>query len=479
MLEENKTYLIGDRVDNLEIFLLEGVNNFVFDGNGSELLIEKCTNSFLRLENCTNVKFQNVDVDYKEVQFSQGKVLELNPEKGYMILDIEEGYPLPAATDWVHKHYTNARTGKWWFGQFMDPTEDRLKYTKYDNYFVEACEHVKDRQYKITMQEGYGARLKYAEVGDRFVLNTRFSAYDIGDITSDGFDSMIMIRYSGDITFDNVNIYGSPGLGISAGLCWGRINLKSFGEKTKPGRLLCVNSDGVHYWRNRGGIIVQNSKFMNSLDDHINTKGEDAEVTAKINDYTYETDYDLNYRIGDELIFFDGVNHNTLAKAFLKGLDKKDGKFILTLDRPVYNTVEKNNESNTRATIIYNVDSSGRGSVIKDNTFMYSRRHAYISRSQNSVFENNTVIDCGGSGLAAENEIMTNSAEGPFPSSFTMRNNSITSKGNTYGYYPIEVKSWKAQTGDTKAIDGFLIEGNTVDVPNKYRGISVESVKDL
>lgn len=478
-LESDKTYLIGERADYLQYFHLEDAENLTIDGKNSELVFERCTNTFLKLDSCTNVTVKNLKVDYAELPFTQGVVSNINSDDGTFEMEIDEGYPLPATDEWVYNYWTNSRTGKWWFGQFMDPVEDRLKFTMYDNYFIDSVKKIDDGRYLLTAKDGYKSRLSYIDSGDRFVLNTRFSAYDIGDYTSDGTTSMIEVWESGDITFDNVNLYASPGLGVSVGLCWGRVRFNRFGEETKPGRLLCVNSDGIHYWRNRCGITVENSKFMNSLDDHINTKGEDAEVMEKIDDYTYVTDYDLNYRVGDELIFFDGENHNTLEKVFLKNIEKADGKFTLTLDRPVYDTVEKDNADGTRATIIYDIDSSGRGSVIRNNTFIYSRRHAYISRSQNSVFENNTVTDCGGSALAAENEIMSASSEGPFPSSFTMRNNTVVSKGTTYGYYPIEVKSWKATVGNTKAIDGFLIEGNTVDVPNKYRAISIESVKDL
>ena len=225
--------------------------------------------------------------------------------------------------------------------------------------------------------------------------------------------------------------------------------------------------------------MVENSTFMNSLDDHINTKGEDGIMLKRIDDYTYEVDNDLNYRMGDELIFFDPVNHMILSKAFLKEFEQvSSAKAIITVDRKIDGIVSR--EDNTvRPTIVYNVSASSAGTVVRNNTFMYSRRHAYLSRSKNSIFENNKVIECGGSGLIASNEIGSAASEGPFPSSFTMRNNKIAGPGTTYGYYPVEVKSWGAKPGDSMAIDGFLMENNIIEVDTGGKMISIESTQDL
>ena len=478
-LDENKTYLLGERVDNIGYFLLEDVENLVIDGKDSELIIEKCTNTFLDMHRCANVKIQNLEVDYKELPHSQGRILSVDIENGYFLMEIDEGYPLPAVDEWVHHYYTDARTGKWWFGQVMDSVEDRMKFTLYDNIFIESVKHVEGRVYKLTVKDGYAPRLVCAEPGDRFVLNTRTSAYDISNSTHERTPNMMIIQSSGDITLENVTIYGSPWLGGSIGLCWGKINFINFGEKTKPGRLLCVNSDGLHVWRNRAGILVENSTFMNNLDDHINTKGEDGIMLKRIDDYTYEVDHDLNYRVGDELIFFDVPNHKILAKAFLKEFDQvSSAKAIITVDRKIDGIVSRE-DATVRPTMVYNVSASSAGTIVRNNTFMYSRRHAYITRSQNSIFENNKVIECGGSGLIAKNEIGSASSEGPFPSSFTMRNNEIKAPGITNGYYPVEVKSWDAKLGNSAAVDGFLMENNIVEVDTESRMISIESTQDL
>ena len=80
------------------------------------------------------------------------------------------------------------------------------------------------------------------------------------------------------------------------------------------------------------------------------------------------------------------------------------------------------------------------------------------------------------------NELVTggsNRCEGPFPSTFTMRDNTVTGVGTTPGFYPIEVKSWDAKNGESKAIDGLLLENNSISQKNTDSFIVINSVKDL
>lgn len=490
VFEADKIYLVGERQDSMSYFELEEVRNLTIDGQGSEIVFEKCTNTFLNIENCANIRIENLSVDYKEPPFTQGKIIEVETKTGasdtteYFVLEIEEGYPLPTTDKWVKYYFSDERTGGWWFGQLIDSVEDRIKFVKYGNFMIDSVTNVGDRQYKITFDETSTYWSQFMEVGDRFVLNTRFSAYDIGDNTHSGSTSMIQVLNSGDITFENVTLYSAPWLGASVGCNWGRINFIGFGEKVRDGRLMAVNSDGIHCWRNKEGITVKNSTFMNSLDDQLNTKGEDAVITGKNSSNEVIVDYNLNFRVGDKLMVFDKESHTVLGIAYLKEFSVVGTGIKLVLDREI--------EGFSVGNLIYNADSSASGSVVSGNIFMNSRRHAYITRSENSIFENNDVIDCGGAAVSASNEIMSGSSEGPFPSSFTMRNNRISAPGTISGHYPVEVMSWKAINGESKAVDGFLIEDNIIDVavsdynmqilPSDKKVVTtirINSVKDL
>lgn len=250
-------------------------------------------------------------------------------------------------------------------------------------------------------------------------------------------------------------------MGVSVGMNYGRINFLNFGERLREGRLMCINSDGIHCWRNKEGVTVRNSTFMNSLDDQINTKGEDAIILSGSGD-EFVVDYNLNFRVGDKLIFLDkGDGTNATDKvirgtAYLKSFRSGGGGIILTLDRSI--------DGAKVGDLVYNSDSSTSGSVIEGNTFKNSRRHAYITRSENSLFQDNTVIDCGGSMVSGSNEFVGSSSEGPFPSSMTVRRNTMTAPRTT-DCYPIEVMSWNSTIDSSRAIKGLLLEDNEIDVP--------------
>lgn len=478
---ENKTYFVSERMDAFSFLDFYRVNNITLEGNGSKLLLANPTNSFVRVDYCNNIKIRNLSVEYMENCSSWGTIKSIDMDEGSMLLEIPENMPLPAANNWVQHFSPDGRTGGWWFGQLFDPVKDRLKFTYVDNYFVDAVYPHSGRTYKVIIRPSQARNLQYAEIGDRFVLNTRYGAYDMSDSAKEGGNAGFTIRWSSDVVVEGVNVYDANGFFASVGMCPGRIKFINSGMLTKDGDLLAVNSDGIHYWRCRGGLVVDGCTFMNNLDDHINTKGEEAVVLNKINARTFEVDWDQNYREGDEILFFDPVECKVIGKAYLKSWSSKSGRFTLTVDRDIEGVVGRESEKIQKSTIVYNVDCSARGTVIRNSKFMYSRRYAYISRSQNTVFENNEIIDCGASMVCAQNEINSgsDSAEGPFPSSFTCRNNIYKGDGMTYGYYPLEVTSFKAPFGATAAIDGFLLENNEIDVACMLGAMNINSVENL
>lgn len=472
VLDANKTYLVSEKVDTWAFFDLNGTENFVFDGNGSKILFESATNTFIGMKSCTNVQFLNIDAQWKEHTSTQGAITSIDIDKKRFVLNIDEGYPLPPTDEWVSE--IQGGTGAWTWSQIMEPNEDRLKIMPRDHYVIESVKEVGDRLYMIQLNTNSSWGLESLNTGDRFTIKTKQFAYDFSSTGKNGSINAIDIFGSRDITFDGVYVYGGHMFMCGAGFCDGRLMFKNSGMKMKDGQLEVTNADGIHLWRNRANLIVDNCTFLNSLDDHINTNGANAIVTATEGDNkTFTVDFYLNWRIGDEMLVYDRTNHNILGKGYLTEVTQSGSNYILTLDREI------SGAKTDGTTFVYDVDASSRGTVIKNSTFKNSRRHAYISRSPNTLFMNNTVENCGASAVAAMNELTSGRCEGPFPSTFTMRDNTVTGVGTTPGFYPIEVKSWDAKNGETKAIDGLLLENNSVSVKNSDSFIVINSVKDL
>lgn len=460
--KKNAVYRLSERMDRNAYIAISDAENLEIEGNGCTFLIEKPTTMFLDLDGCTNVKIKNIKATYEEHTSTQGRITEVDKANRKFTVKLDEGFPDIAPKWWRDSiGFTS-----FYFGQLYHPTEDRVKITEFDTVPMDDITKIGDRLYQASIPTY--RNINCYEVGDRLVIPTRGSGYDTP--VSRQHLACIDLRSCKDMLFEGITITGSAQLGISVGLCTGRIKFKNYSMETKEGALLSANSDGLHYWRNRAGLIVEDSKFMANLDDHINTKGEDTKLISKTDSRTIVTEESYMYEVGDEIVLYDTASKYIVGRAFLKEYKKENGNAVLTLDRDLDLSLlrDTSNDKSSNPTRVYDLNVTGEGTIIKNTQFISSRRHAYIGRSQNSIFEGNYVENCGGSGLAAMNEVTDDACEGLFPSAFTFRNNTISGNdGNTSGFYPVEVNSFKSDMNSQKAIDGFLIEGNTVNVPNK------------
>ncbi len=485
-LDPNKTYLVGARHDAQAILLFENVQNFTLDGKGSEIIIDKATNSPIDIRNCTNLKIQNLEIDYNELTYTQGRITYIDKENHIFRLKIDEGHLLPADDSWVHHFWgptalKEPHLGGWSFGTVMDPVEDRIHLDrKYDEIFIETVTPYQGREYELTVLEGYYANLNEVEVGDRFVLNTRFNTYDIGTETLDGLiRTAVQIYMSGDIAFENVNLYQAHWNGFNMGMCWGRIYFKNVGVKTKPGRLMSCNSDTLHMWRCRAGVVMDGCTFENNMDDHMNTKTESGFILEH-DDYSYVIDYDLNLRIGDELMFMNAVRGgNVLGTAFVKNIEIAPGQgWRVTVDRKVEGIVD--GTEGLEVTKVFNLESCSRGSVVKNSTFRNSRRSPYLCKAPNTIFDNNIIENCGGSGFKGVPESAANGRrEGVYPSGCTVRNNTMTYEGQIQPNGPIAIYSDSTPIGGQPKIKDVLLENNTITSNNPNNFIYIHSVDGL
>lgn len=447
------------------------------EGNGCTFLFEKPTMMFIGLRYCKNVKVKNIKEIYEEHTSTQGTIISVDEENLTFKVKLDDGFPNISTDEW-RENIAYA----YYFGQLYHPTENRIKITKFDTVTLSSIREVGDRVYEIDIPLSRKNMIDCYEVGDRLVIPTRNSNYD----TPAARQKYANIELWGctDVLIDGVTVSGSAQLGVSAGLCSGRIKFKNYTMKAKDGALLAVNSDGIHYWRNRGGLVLENSYMGTNLDDHINTKGEDTELLDKIDSRHVTTEESWMYKMGDELAFFDTDSKHIVGKAFVKEYKNENGRAVLTLDRDIDLSVMRASYTDkaSNPTRVYDLNVVGEGTVIRNNDFVSSRRHAYIGRSQNSIFEGNRVIDCGGSAVAAMNEVRAGKepCEGLFPSAFTFKDNYIEGKdGNTSGYYPLEVNSFGSTMSAESAIDGFLVENNTFNIPNKDYVMVIKAAKDL
>ena len=484
-LDPGKTYLLGPRNDAQSLIQLLYVENFIFDGMGSELLAEKTANSFLEMRFCTNVQIKNLEFDYKEMMFTQGRVTMVDHENGKFRMIIDEGYPLPPANDWVINTFDNPDTNldRWAFGIIVDRVADRSKFNSYNSNFIDEVHKVKGtaREYEIIVTEA--GKIVDLEVQDRFVINMGFRAYDIPykGLEVANNTSGILIKDSGDVNLENIKYYQTQWQGCFLSENWGRVRFIGYKNITKPGRLLCCNSDGIYDVQSRFGPIIIDSEIDNALDDHLNfhcSRGYLRKVASdnEIDGYVYATNMNFRTRPGDELLF---VNQETrqVQNAFVKKCERRsDGLYYLTVDRQITD-LRPGTKSDNSVTLIFSNDSSCKSAIVRDSVFMNSRRNAMLVMSPNTMYDGNKIYDECGSAVNVAGEIIERA--GPYPHAFTFRNNYMKFDGEILGNGPVYVHVYGNVAGDPALIENVLIENNIIDANPKTKHISVESVNGL
>ena len=487
VLEPNKVYLLGSRQDSLALFNLEDVENFIIDGQGSTLRFKAPTNTFGQLTGCTNVKLINMEIDFAEPPLSQGTAVNINTSEIYVDVEIPEGFPLPSSPEWAFNCFDNG----WWYTMVCDPVKPGPKLGV--STFMDGVKTIlpvkgKDRTYRMYLNSPQ--YLKESEIGDRFLIETRTSAYDVGENTHDGLihGGFLWIYRSGDITIENVNVYGSVYNGINMGENWGDVNLINWGLKVKDGAICNSGSDGIHCWDNRGSLIMDGCSMMMTLDDQINTNTSSRFILNYDEDtLTLDSPLAAGLRVGDELMFvdanYDAKTHQILGSAFVKAFSKNsDGSFHVTIDRHVdgidCTAMPSGAESRT---VVFNNELGNVGSSIVNTRFAYSRRYAWIVKSRSSLFAYNYIYENGGSAIAAGDERRSQKWEGPFANAFTMSNNLIVAPNLVSNVdYPVQVQ-WQTGRAENEGllVDGFLIENNVIDSGKMDTALIVNSTDGL
>ena len=476
--ETGKMYKISEKQDAFALLDLDNLSNFTIEGNGCTIVFERPTNSFINIEGCTNIKINNISVEYNERIIIYGNVKSKNIEENSINIEIPDDSPLPADESWAQFYCTNPIDGQWIFGTFMNSEKAIPGFMPFDALMIKTIEKVQDREYRVTFKDSISNYASSINVGSRFVFKSRWNSYDFGENNKYGRPDFLVVSHSKDITFDGIETNGSLLMLAPVSYCDGRITFRNCKMKPTNGDLITSAADGIHLGTNRFGVIVENCELTNSLDDLINTQTYCGNVEKKIDECIFETSRDMFCRIGDEIKFFDTENHEVIGSAFLKTIERTDdGKYRLTLDRAVDGIVSL--EEANSPTVVYNMNAANSGNIIKNNIFANSRRYAYIIRSANSIIENNYMENNAGAATEAANEIHGGVNEGLFPSSLTFRNNTVKSEGISSKYIPFNIYSWNARQGDQKAIDGVLIENNTIDVPSVNGSIRINSVNGL
>ena len=130
--ETGKTYKINEKQDAFALFDLDNIKNMTIEGNGSTILFERPTNSFINIEGCTNIKVKNLNVKYDERVIIWGTVKKTSAEEDAIYTDIPEDSPLPADDDWAHYYCSNPADGPWIFANIINAEKEIPGFMPFD-----------------------------------------------------------------------------------------------------------------------------------------------------------------------------------------------------------------------------------------------------------------------------------------------------------------------------------------------------------
>lgn len=239
--------------------LIKDKKDFVFDGNGSEIVFTGQMTP-IAVDSCENVVIKNLSIDFEPPLVAEGEVV--GKEKDYLLVKIDKDkFPYTVKNDWL------------WF----DIGERELS-----SFFTWSCIHY-DKELCISTGSG-----------DDLIPNRVVSDGELVRIYADGLENKapyegwrlvlrhnerlhpgIFIENCKNVKIENVWIKSCGGLGVLAQFSED-IYLDSvtvIPDNQKGRYVSSGHDDGLQSVSNRGVVSVENCRFMGLMDDPINVHG--------------------------------------------------------------------------------------------------------------------------------------------------------------------------------------------------------------
>lgn len=234
------------------------LTNVVIVATGVEMICTETARA-INFENCHDVRFKGMTIDYDPLPFTEGRITALAPDKSWVEFEIIEGYPDNQLEQRI---------------EIYDPAtgELRREMTGWEEGFAPLGNH----RYRISKPKSYGYRENWdtEQVGDILVTNQR-SAAGTGD------HAIVAARCT-SLRLEEVTLYAAPCFGFLEHLCNGstyyrcKIDRRPLAEDlVQRGfrRLRSLNADAFHSIEaTKGPAIIQCTAHFQG-DDCVNIHG--------------------------------------------------------------------------------------------------------------------------------------------------------------------------------------------------------------
>jgi hypothetical protein len=419
LIFEKKTYRLDKRSDDGYNINLTGVKNIKIEGNGATLILHP-DNSLLKIYQSKNIIVRDLNVDYNPLTWTQGKVLSVDKMKGTARVSISNGFPHP------------------------DPKLVKLKllYARMDPKTRATVRN----HYKFPI---YTPLTKITPEGKGQFLFTFANKKICGDMkVGEGFIYKLVkgmhlntITESENVLYENMTVHATRNFGFAGGRNKGDLIFRKIQFIRKPGRYVSTLGDGLHFKGNEKGPLIEDSYFEGVWDDKLHLALMVDAVTKIHSDkkFTIRSTQGGNespeLQVGDKMLFYNFGKGTYLGSSEIVRIDAKHPKAryrTITVKDSVKGVIPAADIGNkngmglniSKFTICYTERHSGKGAVIRRNTFDLFHRHPIILRTPEAVFEDNEIIGSGQSvGIKVGNSHI---GEWPVPYNIEISNNKLT-----------------------------------------------------
>lgn len=243
------------------VWPLKNVHNLAIIADGVTLVSTVLTRA-IDLDHCENVTLQGFTLDYDPLPFTQGTVVAVAEDKGWVDVKIHTGYPV--------QPYSR-----------VDVVDPRTRFRKKGMPFLWGT--------KAALVGADTVRITLPKIGNTAFVGDYLSLSTGPDYKIGAIPHGITITNCADTTFRNVTVHTAPGIGIMEGDGLGRA--KYLGCKIVPGtppkgateaRLLTTTWDAMQSSSLRQGPLVENCVIEDAGDDSWSVQSADYVVVKKV-----------------------------------------------------------------------------------------------------------------------------------------------------------------------------------------------------
>ena len=211
--------------------LFQNLDDVQIIADGVEMICA-ATVQAMGFDHCTNVLLRGLTIDYDPLPFTQGRIVALGPEKGWVEFELLGGYPEDELVERI---------------EIFDPATRELR--RESHYGWGDFEGTGPRRYRISKGPKYRYRppVDTEQVGDLLVTNNRTPERG-------GVHAVLLNDCSG-VTLQDVTLYASPTFGFLEMGCTGSTYLRCRIDRRAPAddpvrraspRLRSLNADAFH-----------------------------------------------------------------------------------------------------------------------------------------------------------------------------------------------------------------------------------------